>query len=284
MRSPDFYSLVGTKTTRPEPNVTAVERRATVDRVRMAGQNRTFGPPRRGMVCGALDDGCMAEEGRAMTKRAVSTGSSMMPADPAARPNQTITVLVISTHASSLRVVVRNPAVQLRVLITRLGQAGSRCAVDGRPVMDRPNPRDMGAAINLVADLLRMRGIEVDAVAHRVRHLPANHFVPQPIDDALTTTAAALLDLPAVSMARATWPDSAHFACFGDDDAAVDRQARELLRRAQRQRTHTVAAHDRDDRADLMLADPRGYFAEARERARAEVAHDVATALRRAHR
>jgi hypothetical protein len=250
----------------------------------MADQNGTFGPPAHATVCGALEDVSMAEEGRAMTKRAVSTGDSTMPEDSAARPNQTITVLVISTRASSLRVVARNPGVQLRVLVTRLGQTGSRCAVDGRPVTDRPTPRDMGAAISLVADLLMMRGIEVDAVAHRVRHLTGNHVVPQPIDDALTTSAGDLIDLPTVTMARATWPDSAHFACFGDDDAAVYRQARELLRRAERRRVHTIAVKTRDDRADLMLADPRGYFAQARERARAEVAQEVATALRRAHR
>ena len=33
--------------------------------------------------------------------------------------------------------------------------------------------------------------------------------------------------------------------------------------------------HDDDDRAERMLADPRGYFAKARERARAEVRREI---------
>jgi hypothetical protein len=34
-------------------------------------------------------------------------------------------------------------------------------------------------------------------------------------------------------------------------------------------------AADADERADRMLADPRGYFARARERARADVVRDI---------
>jgi hypothetical protein len=40
-------------------------------------------------------------------------------------------------------------------------------------------------------------------------------------------------------------------------------------------------AADADDRADRMLADPRGYFARARERARADVARDIECEIRR---
>jgi hypothetical protein len=51
----------------------------------------------------------------------------------------------------------------------------------------------------------------------------------------------------------------------------MDRQARPLLSRE---------AND-DERAEQMLADPRGYFARARERARHEVADEITRRARR---
>jgi hypothetical protein len=40
-------------------------------------------------------------------------------------------------------------------------------------------------------------------------------------------------------------------------------------------------AVDADERADRMLADPRGYFARTRERARADIARDIECEIRR---
>src|SRR6266496_4039909 len=73
-------------------------------------------------------------------------------------------ILVVSVGTSSLRVVASDPAVLLRVDVTHVGEAGFRYAVDGRPVVGAPEPCDLAAAIKLVGDLVRSRGIAVDAV------------------------------------------------------------------------------------------------------------------------
>ncbi len=36
-----------------------------------------------------------------------------------------------------------------------------------------------------------------------------------------------------------------------------------------------IVVHDDDDRAERMLADPRGYFQQARERARVQVKREI---------
>ena len=40
-----------------------------------------------------------------------------------------------------------------------------------------------------------------------------------------------------------------------------------------------IVVNDDDDRAERMLADPKGYFERARERARAQVKREVADGL-----
>lgn len=39
--------------------------------------------------------------------------------------------------------------------------------------------------------------------------------------------------------------------------------------------TSSIVVHDGDDRAERMLADPKGYFAQARERAREQVRREI---------
>lgn len=43
--------------------------------------------------------------------------------------------------------------------------------------------------------------------------------------------------------------------------------------------TSAIVVNDDDDRAERMLADPKGYFARARERARDEVRREIAQGL-----
>jgi hypothetical protein len=46
-----------------------------------------------------------------------------------------------------------------------------------------------------------------------------------------------------------------------------------------RQMAEPIVVNDDDDRAERMLADPKGYFERARERARAQVRREVADGL-----
>ena len=95
------------------------------------------------------------------------------------------TILIISVGASSLHAVARDPAVQLRVDVTQVGQPDTRYVVDDQPIVARPETGDLAGAISLVAALAGSRGITVAAVAHRVGHEAAIHLVPEVIDDAL---------------------------------------------------------------------------------------------------
>ena len=189
------------------------------------------------------------------------------------------TILIVSVGASSLHAVARDPAVQLRVDVTQVGQPDTRYVVDDRPIVGRPEARDLTGAVNLVADLVRSRGLTVAAVAHRVGHDAANHLVPEAIDDALLAIVGELPDLSAVPVARLLWPDAAQIACYDDDEAVAYRRVRNLLRRPHR-RSLAVTARDDDDRVGQMLTDPSGYFARARDRARAEVQQDVRAVMR----
>jgi hypothetical protein len=116
-----------------------------------------------------------------------------------------------------------------------------------------------------------------------------DHVAPELIDDALLAKLVAISaaqlppDLVAIEIARTIWPDVPHVACFetafdiagrADAEAVLDRQARAQLQRK-------PAVGDGDDRADRMLADPHGYFARARRRARAEITRDIAQRIRR---
>jgi hypothetical protein len=167
-------------------------------------------------------------------------------------------ILAVTASVSSLRAVVRDPAVRLRAQLDYRGVSDGRCLIDGRPVPALQPPGDAAEALRLVARFVDARGIAVLAVAHHLADAGSEHA--ELVDDAL------LVKLEDRDAARAIWPRVPHIACFGiepDIEAMMDRQTRALLAAS-------------DDRVERMLTDPRGYFARARERARTEVERDIA--------
>lgn len=187
-----------------------------------------------------------------------------------------IAVLTIDAKPQALRAVVRDPTVRLWIDLEYRGRPHARCQVDGRPVPGLHPPEDVLDAVRTVAELVAARRITVGAVAHHLNHAGQPAEV---IDDASVTRLGDPADpaLAAVRAARATWPLIPHVACWTagpDIEAETDRQARRLLSR------DTVGG----DRAAQMLADPRGYFARARERASREVADEITRRARRTAR
>jgi hypothetical protein len=177
-------------------------------------------------------------------------------------------ILTITATASSLRAVVRDPEVRLFAQLDYRGVPDARCVIDGRPVPAPEPPGNATEALRLVARFIDARGIVVATVAHLLADDGPEHA--ELIDDAvlvkLEDRVALAPELAAIDAARAVWPHVPHIACFGtepDLEAMTDRQARALL-------------DGSDDRVERMLSDPRGYFAGARERARAEVERDIA--------
>jgi hypothetical protein len=177
-------------------------------------------------------------------------------------------ILAITATTSSLRAVVRDPALRLWVKLDYRGAPDARCLIDGRPDPAVQPPGNAVDALRLVARFVDARGIALAAVAHHLADGGPEHA--ELIDDALLVKLedriALAAELAAIDAARAVWPHIPHLACFGtepDVEAMMDRQARALLGAS-------------DDRIERMLADPRGYFARARERARAEVERDIA--------
>ncbi len=177
------------------------------------------------------------------------------------------TILTVRVGTSSLMAVVRDPAIRLRIRLDGVGETRTRCVVDGVPVVMRPTPINLEGAIHLVADLIRFRGLDVTAVAHHVE----------------PSAGAGPADTGIMATMQSVWPDAVYIAYSGDDEELADREARELLGRSPRG-SSIPAGGDRDHRADQMLTDPQGYFAEARERARTEVRRDVTAALHRRRR
>jgi len=94
-------------------------------------------------------------------------------------------ILAINLSRSSLRAVVRDPAVRLDVHIEHLGECGTRCLVDGRSIDLCSPPRDVDEAIILVAELVRTRGVVVAAVAHRISASDPARLEAELIDDGL---------------------------------------------------------------------------------------------------
>lgn len=183
-------------------------------------------------------------------------------------------VLAIDAKPQALRAVVRDPMVRLWIDLEYRDQPDARCLVDGQPVQALRPPDDVFDAVRLTAKLVAARRITVEAVAHRVDH--AWHQQAAVIDDALLDELADHPgpNLDAIRAARATWPLVPHIACCAaglDIEADMDRQARQLLSRETAD----------DNRAEWMLADPRGYFARARERARRDVADEITRRARR---
>ena len=176
---------------------------------------------------------------------------------------EALAVVAFDIGPSSLRAEVRQPRLRLRIAAVDLGGRAARCLVDGHRVRVRPMARDAADAVRVVRDIVSARGIDVRAVEYRLIHINAEHVTSERIDDALVaelgkltaSTPGLAAQLAVVEAARAAWPDAMHMAYFGADGEV-------------------------DDRADRMLADPRTYFARARERARAEIEQETAPAHR----
>ena len=182
-----------------------------------------------------------------------------------------IPILAIDARPRALRAVVRDPTVRLWIDLGYRDQPDARCLVDGRVVPELRPPGDPVEAVGLVARLVGARGITVGAVAHRLRD--GRGPSAEPIRDALPEE----LDSQTVAVVRAarvSWPNVAHIACRAaglDVEAEMDRLARQVL----------GPEAVEDDRAHQMLADPRRYFARARERATREIADEVERRARR---
>jgi hypothetical protein len=154
-------------------------------------------------------------------------------------------ILAITAAPHTLRAVVYDPAVRLRIQLDYRDEPGGRCLIDGRPISTDP-PRDMADALHLVASLLTTPKVTVKAVALLVKLDDGAAFAP----------ALAVLDA-----ARIAWPDVPHLAWVGTQpnvEAPMDAQVRALLRGS-------------DDRAERILDYPPGHFIRARERARARL-------------
>jgi acetate kinase len=81
----------------------------------------------------------------------------------------------------------------------------------------------MGAAVNTVAGLLEESHQVPNAIAHRVVHGGPDHYLPSVVDDTLLSdlqdvVSLAPLHLPpaleTIRLARTTWPEAVHVACF----------------------------------------------------------------------
>lgn len=191
-------------------------------------------------------------------------------------------ILTINATPGTLRAVVRDPTVRLWIQLDYAGPPAARCLVDGRPATGLRPPAGAAEAIGVVHQLLADRGIEPAAVAHRVS---GDRPAAELIDDSFLTKLRR--DEPArdaIAAALAMWPTVAQLAGSGsepDAEAMVDHQARTFIGR---QEAGLGASTADDDRVRRMLADPRGYFAQARERTRVEVEREIASRSRVRHR
>lgn len=179
------------------------------------------------------------------TGRSGPGGLGGRPRRPPPKVQDSTGILAITATAHTLRAVLHAPARRRRIRLDYRGDPGARCLIDGRPVHTDP-PRDATGAVHLLGTLVSTQGVTVTALALLVR-----------LDHGVAFQAA----LAVLDAARIAWPDVPHLACLGthpDVDAMMDDQLRALLRGS-------------DDRAERILDYPRGHFARARERARAEL-------------
>jgi acetate kinase len=132
-----------------------------------------------------------------------------------------VKVLALNPGSSSLKAAVRTPALELSVLIERVGSDGGVVHVAGED--DTPFDGDVAAAVDAIAEIVTRRSPVPDAVAHRVVHGGPHHQHPTVIDDQLVAdlreiVPLAPLHLPGaldtIAHARKRWPDATHVACF----------------------------------------------------------------------
>jgi acetate kinase len=132
-------------------------------------------------------------------------------------------ILALNPGSSSLKAAVRTedgaqPATSM--LIERVG-----------------TETDIATAVEQVADAVTQRGLDPEAVAHRVVHGGPHHLEPTVVDDALLADLRAAIPLAPLHLpgaletiehARRHWPDIPHVACF---DTGFFRQLPERSRR-----------------------------------------------------
>lgn len=149
------------------------------------------------------------------------------------------TVLAVNPGSSSLKAVLRDPALSLSFKIERLGtdQASWTATTAGCEPVSGPFAGDLPAAISQLAEQLTRRGVRPDVVVHRVVHGGPSFDRPTLITDAVRKALARLVawaplhlpdDLASIDAARAVWPDATHVACF---DTAFHRALPDEARR-----------------------------------------------------
>jgi acetate kinase len=132
-------------------------------------------------------------------------------------------ILALNPGSSSLKAAVRtgdDPQPTASMLIERVG-----------------TEIDIATAVEQVADAVTQRGLDPEAVAHRVVHGGPHYFDPTVIGDGLLADLRAAVPLAPLHLpgaletiehARRHWPDVPHVACF---DTGFYRQLPEVSRR-----------------------------------------------------
>ncbi|MGX7678797.1 acetate/propionate family kinase [Jatrophihabitans sp. DSM 45814] len=134
------------------------------------------------------------------------------------------TVLTLNPGSSSLKAAVFDAGLVLSIGVERLAtdQANLTVSVD-QAEEQRAFTGGITEAIAAIAAELRSRGLEPDAVGHRVVHGGPKHYQPTVIDDSLLNDLHDAIplaplhlpgDLEAIAHARRTWPTAEHIACF----------------------------------------------------------------------
>lgn len=137
---------------------------------------------------------------------------------------QPLSILALNPGSSSVKAVLRTPALRARFGVDRLdSQACTFTVTEGDQRSERPLAGGIAEAVDAIADVLAARGLPVDAVAHRVVHGGPGHFRPTIIDDSLLADLRESIglaplhlpaDLTAIEHARRAWPRARQVACF----------------------------------------------------------------------
>jgi acetate kinase len=133
-------------------------------------------------------------------------------------------VLALNRGSSSLKAALRDPELILRFDVDRMGTPRGRLRlVAGSRRDEIPLFGGIAPALRAIATELTRQGCQPAVVAHRVVHGGPHHHRPTVIDEALLTDLRAAIplaplhlpdDLESIAVARRTWPDACHVACF----------------------------------------------------------------------
>lgn len=133
-------------------------------------------------------------------------------------------MLALNPGSSSLKAALRTPELALVVSVERLGTPEGQLAIISGPHREtRSFGGGLAAAADAIAHEIAVRGLQPDAVSHRVVHGGPNHFRPSHVDDSLLDSLRSVIplaplhlpgDLDSIDHARRVWPDAEHVACF----------------------------------------------------------------------